>query len=460
MTKQVYDLIVVGAGSAGLTAAELAAKMGASVALVDKQAENMGGECLHAGCVPSKSLIHAAKQPKATWKSVQTHIKKTVAAIQEAHDNPDVYHNLGVAMFFGDVQLQAGRQIKVGKQVLRYKKLLVATGSSPRIPDIAGLKEAGFETNETIFYRKTAPKSLAIIGGGPIAIELAFAFLRLGIETHIIEHNPHLLHIIDPEAAEAVHSALIEAGALVHTSAGIVSVSVKSAKKELSVRHGEETSVIRVSDILVAAGRQANVPKGLTEQGVTLENGMVVVNSRWQTSNSSIYAAGDCTNFGRNFTHVAGTAAAHAVSHALYGVRNKQDLRNQPYVFFAEPEVAQVGPTVAELERNDVWHLVHQLPFKAIDKALADNSEGFLKVSVTQSGRILGATVVGENAGELIGYFSMALDKNMKIYELANFPLPYPTLSFGIKELAYRAQLEMLADKKTFLGLVRKITLR
>lgn len=460
LSSTVYDFIAIGAGSAGLTAAEFAASMGANVALVDKKPSSMGGGCLHTDCVPSKAFIYAAKQPKAAWKNVQKHAQKTIHYIQESQDNPEAYAGLGIDTYFGAVTVQGARSIKVGKHVLEYKKLLIATGSSPRIPDIRGLKTVEYETNESIFHVDSAPKSIAIIGGGLISVEMAFAFRNLGIEVHIIEHNSHILHLADDDASKAVYEALVAKGVHIHTSASIASVKKKGVKKEIALQHGDASQTVRVGHILVAAGRQANIPSGLKKQNVSIDNDMIIVNDRWRTSADHIYAVGDCTNFGRNFTHVAASAAVQAVSHALYGVKTKQDLRNQPSVFFTEPEVAQVGPTVAELERSGIGHDVHLLPFTSIDKALTDKNDGFLKATVDQSGTLLGATVVGPRAGELIGYFAIALDRRWKLTELAGVPLPYPTLSFGIKELAYRVQLEQISKRKKLLGFVRKLTVR
>lgn len=455
--EQPYDLIIVGAGSAGLTAAELAAKTGARVALVDKSKRRMGGECLHTGCVPSKSLIYAAREPNATWATAGRHVAATIKHIQTSHDNPEFYQSLGVDTYFGAVTLRQDRCLRVGTRVLHYKKLLLATGSKPRIPVISGLEETGYETNETIFRLKNAPKSLAIIGGGPIAIELAFALLRLGTRVHIIEHNPQILSVIDPDAAELVRGSLLSMGARLYPSASIISVARKGKAKEIVMRHGEKNEALRAEMILVAAGRSANVPAGAAAIGVQHEKGAITVDERWRTGAPHVYAAGDCTDFGRNFTHTAASAAAEAVSHALYGVSRRRDLKRFVYVFFTEPEVAQVGATTTDLEEAGIGHTVYQLPFEDVDKALTDRSDGFMKVCVDYAGRILGATVVGESAGELIGYFGIAMEKHMKVAELAAMPLPYPTLSFGVKQLAFHIQLEAIEKKRDILSVLRRL---
>lgn len=456
---QTYDLIVIGAGSAGVAAAELAANMGASVALVDKKPESIGG-CLYAECIPSKALVYAANQPDATWKRAQTHIGQVVARSQVQRDNARAYKRAGIDTFFGETRLHSGRHVLVGNDLLAYKKLLVATGSSPQIPAIPGLRAAGFKTSQTIFSRPRLPNKLAIIGSGPAGIELAFALRNLGVEVRIIEHNRRIFGAVDREAAAWVRRAMQAKDIHIDTSTSVVSVKKNGRGKELMIRRGGKNSSFRTGDILVAVGRQANAPRGLARQGVQFEHGKIMVDACWRTTDDHIYAVGDCTNFGREFAHVASSAAAQAVMHALCNDWSRKNLRYQPYVFFTEPEVAQAGSTAAQLERGGVWHSVHRLSLGAVDKAALDRQEGFAKVCTTPTGRLLGATVVGEHAGDIIGYFALALEKNWNLSELAAIPLPYPTLSFGVKQLAQRAHFEQFGQWQKWYRRVRKLSLR
>lgn len=447
MTKQTYDLIVIGAGPAGLAAAELAARTGASVALIEKKTAAIGGGLL-SECLPSKALIHAASQPEASWGKVRNLMKLKISQAKTRPGNLESYRKMGIDVYFGTAQHLRGQQIKVGKRVLDYKKIIIASGSSPRIPGIVGLEKTGFETGKTIFRRARLPRSLAIIGGGFSGMELAFALKNLGVDVHVIDHNPRALRMIDKDAAQSVRSAAKAKGIKFHISTSVMSVKKSGRCKLLSMRRGNVHKQLRVGEILVAAGRQANIPKGLARRDVYVATKGIVVDENWRTSNENIYAVGGCTNFGREFTHIVSTAATQAVMHALYGVSPKQNLRNQPTVLFAEPEVAQVGPTVTELSKTRSDFHVHIISFAEIEGTAGEGREGSVKICVGPLGRILSATFIGENAGELAGYVSFALDEKFGLSEMANVPLPYATLSSGLKQLASQAYLEQMQQRQ------------
>lgn len=447
MNKLTYDLIIIGAGPAGLAAAGLAARAGVSVALIEKKTAAIGGN-LRAECLPSKAVIHAGAQSGATWGKAKSLIKIKTEQSEINPGNIEAYQKMGIDICFGTAQILRNQQIKAGKRILSYKKLLVATGSNTRIPEIEGLKSAGFETGKTIFQRTRLPRSLAIIGGGHAGIELAFALKNLGVDVNVIDHNPRPLRTLDRDAADAVREAAKTKGIKFHISTSVISVKKSGHCKLLSMRRGNVHKQLRVGEILLVSGRESSIPKGLARQDVYTASNGIVVDENWHTSNENIYAVGGCTSFGREFTHVVNSAAKQAVMHALFGVSAGQNLKNQPSVFFIEPEVAQVGPTAMELNKTRADYRVHTLSFSEIEGTLGEGKDGLIKICVGPFGRILSATFVGENAGELAGYISLALDEKWGLREVANMPLPYGTLSSGITQLASRALLEQMQQRQ------------
>lgn len=452
-----YDLIVIGSGSGGSVAATYAARVGGRVVLVEKSAARLGGECLHAGCVPSKTLIRASRDANPTWGKVRTRIDRAVAKIMAEQDSPEVYRERGIDTVFGTATLEKNGAVKVGKTRLAAKRVVIATGSQPYVPNLPGLKKAGYETNQTIFSLSKLPKRLAIIGGGPIAIEMAGAFRRLGSQVTVIEHNLCILKHLDEEAALRVEKALRRQGVTVHTSTSVVKVSATARQKTIEVRSAGEKIDVKADTILVAAGRRPVYPPGLERAGVKTGEGGIVVDTKWRTSNKRIYAVGDVTNCASRFTHVAGMAGTQAALHAILGVPIKGKLEAQPFVYFTDPEVAQVGATTVQLEKDGIDHRVYTLPYSDIDKAVADDEKGFIKLVTSPRGRILGATIAGANAGELIGYIARAVDKKQSLPALIGLLLPYPTLSFGLKQLAVEANFDIIGRYRAPLDALRKI---
>lgn len=453
-----YDLIVIGSGSGGGTAAKYAARLGAKVALIEKNAEKLGGECLRSGSVPSKALIHAAKADKPTWDLARKNIDRAIGHIRSAQDSPEVYEKCGVDLIFGTAALTRRHgEVKVGRQMYQARRIVLATGSTPYLPNIPGLKKAGYETSGSLFYMAKLPKKLAIIGGGPMAMEMAHVFARLGRQVTVIEHNPHVLMPLDREASLRVEDSLREKGVNIMTSASVIRISVMKQQKVLDVRCAGEKMVLKVDTILVATGRKPCYPAGMDRAGVVTGDSGIPVDDRWRTSAKRIYAVGDVVNLPYKFTHVADMAGAQAALHAVLGVPVKNHLEAQPYVFFTDPEVAQAGATEAQLERDGIEYRVYTMPFSDIDKAVTDEEKGFIKLVVTPRGRVLGGTIVGQCAGELIGYIASAIDKRQSLPALIGLLQPYPTLSLGIKQLAIEANFDIVARFPKALGLMRAL---
>lgn len=436
-----YDLVIIGGGSAGLVAASAGAQLRAKVVLVDKT-EKLGGDCLHYGCVPSKSLLHAgrvAHQVKHAadygidaplqgirFPQALHHVHQVIDTIQ-VHDSVERFQSLGVEFVKGDGKFIDRRTFQVGDRQLQARTFLIATGSHPRIPPVPGLEEAGYLTNMTVFYRQEQPASLAVIGAGPIGCELGQALARLGTEVTILASRDRILPQEDPEVAQVVQQALTQEGIRILTNARAQSVTCTDGKKVITTAQGQ----ITVDEILVATGRVPNVDSlNLAAAGVTVGAEGVLVNPKLQTSNPRIYAAGDVIG-GYQFTHVAGYEAAVAMQNALFFPTKVADYRVIPWATFTEPELARVGLTEAQARQrygDDIRVLCHG--FDHVDRALtAGEGVGFAKIVTRNNGEILGAAIAGPSAGELIHEIVLAMGHRLKVSALTQIIHVYPTLA-------------------------------
>ncbi|MEM7064321.1 MAG: mercuric reductase [Cyanobacteria bacterium P01_B01_bin.77] len=434
-----YDLVVIGGGSAGLVAASAGAQLNARIALVEKHL--LGGDCLHYGCVPSKSLIHAAQvahhvrtgsqfgiytsNPTIKFEEAINHVQNVIGVIQE-HDSTERFEALGVDVFYGSGQFTDSHTFEINGQQLKGRNFLIATGSRPAIPPIEGLKEAGFLTNEQVFSLKERPDSLAVIGAGPIGCELGQSFARLGAEVTIIASRDQIMPKEETEAAAVVQKQLESEGIRVLTQSRAKKVEIIDGKKHLHIGN----QVIVVDEILVSTGRVPNVESlGLKAAGVEVGKAGVKVNEKLQTSVKHIYGAGDVIG-GYQFTHVAGYEAAVVIQNALFFATKKVDYRVIPWATFTEPELSRVGLTETQARErygDDVAILKHD--FKEVDRALAEAAGyGFAKFITRKNGEILGAHIVGPHAGELIHEVVLAMSHKMKIGKI-NIIHVYPTLS-------------------------------
>ena len=460
-----FDLLAIGGGTAGLVTAAGASYLGARVALIER--ERLGGDCLWTGCVPSKALIasaHAAqlrrdsgllglygKARPVDFAAVMSSMRAAREVVSH-HDDPARFRALGVDVVFGDAMLVAADTVRVGDRTLRAKRIVIATGSRPGIPSIPGLAEAGYLTHQNVFDLETAPASVALIGAGPIGIEFAQIFQRLGVPAVLLEAAPQILIREDPQAAAVVRQQLASEGVDVQTGVTILRVEHDAAAKTVIWRRQdgpEQRST--VGEIFVAAGRRPNVDGlGLEAVGVATSPAGVIVDPKLRTTVPGIWAAGDVAG-GMQFTHVADYQARLVVRNALTPFRAKADYRVVPRVTYCDPELASVGLTEAEARAARLDARAWQYEFAELDRAITDRRpDGFVKLLATPSGTILGATIVGAGAGNLIAPVVLAMQRRLKLSALASFIYPYPTMSEGIlraANLARRAQLDSLGGR-------------
>jgi pyruvate/2-oxoglutarate dehydrogenase complex dihydrolipoamide dehydrogenase (E3) component len=443
------DLCVIGAGSGGLTVAAGASQMGARVALVER--DRMGGDCLNFGCVPSKALLAAAKaaeamrqaarlgierhEPRIDFARVMAHVRDVVDAIAP-HDSQERFEGLGVKVVRAAARFVARNTIEAGDERIEARRFVLATGSSPLVPPIPGLDEAPYLTNETVFANDRKPSHLIVVGGGPVGLELAQAHRRLGSTVTVVEQKT-ILPKDDPELVDVVRAALLAEGIILLEGAEVGRIDKSPSGIAVTVRREGGDLRLAGSHLLVAAGRKPNVDGlNLEAAGVEFGPGGIKTDRRLRTSNRSIYAIGDVT--GRfPFTHAAGYHAGIVLRNALFRLPAKVDDRAMPWVTYTDPELAQVGMGEAEARRVHGKVTVLRWPFHDNDRAQAERStEGFAKAVLDRSGRILGASIAGPHAGELLQPWCLAIAKGMKIGAMANLVVPYPTLGEVNKRLA------------------------
>jgi pyruvate/2-oxoglutarate dehydrogenase complex dihydrolipoamide dehydrogenase (E3) component len=448
-----YDLVVIGAGTAGLVSASGAAGLGARVALIE--CELMGGDCLNVGCVPSKALLRCARAAAAVrdagefgvrvpagvrvdFPSVMERMRQLRAQISP-HDSAGRFRSLGVDVFLGQATFTGPDTVAVAGKTLRFRKAVLATGARARHPDLPGLAEAGFLTNETVFALTELPRRLAVLGAGPVGCELAQAFARFGSEVFLLGKDLHVLPREDPAAAECVEKALGRDGVQLILGCKTDRVEVRGGDKVVHLKGCPGRPNLVVDEILVGVGRAPNVEGlGLEAAGVAYDPRTGVhVNDRLRTSNRRIYAAGDvCSRF--QFTHAADAMARIVIRNALFWGRAKVSALTIPWCIYTDPEVAHVGLSVAEARERKLGYRTFFQELAGVDRALLDGeTAGFVKVLTPARGdRILGATVVAAHAGEMISEITLAMTHGLRLRDVSNTIHPYPTQAEAIKKLA------------------------
>ncbi|MFP5318121.1 MAG: dihydrolipoyl dehydrogenase family protein [Acidimicrobiia bacterium] len=471
-----YDLVIVGMGSGGMIGAEFAATIGLRVAVVERS--RVGGDCLWTGCVPSKALLASAKaahtmrvadhyglpsvQPEIDTSLVWKRIRAIQQEIAATDDNPERFEAMGVEVLIGTARVTGPNTVLVSnctgngggtERELETRVVLLCTGSRPAVPPIDGLREAGFLTSETLFEIERAPRSIVMIGGGPIAIEMAQAFVRLGIRTTVLQKGPGILPRDEPSLVEVLTRRLRDEGVDLRLNVTTERVSVSGGRKIVHGSENGEPARWEAEELLVAVGRRPNVEGlGLDEVGVKVGKRGVEIDERMRTSVPSIYASGDVA--GRYlFTHSAGYEAVRAVRDAFFPGKGKvTDF--VPWCTFTDPELAHAGLTVAEAEQkhgDDVE--VYRLDLSHSDRARADNAADGAIVLVTNKGRLVGSHILAPSAGEMIHELALAINEGMKLAEVASLIHVYPTLSTSIGQLAAEAAFE---GAKRLRWLVRK----
>jgi pyruvate/2-oxoglutarate dehydrogenase complex dihydrolipoamide dehydrogenase (E3) component len=437
------DLCVIGAGSGGLSVAAGAVQMGASVVLIEKG--EMGGDCLNTGCVPSKALIaaahaaHAARdgkrfgvhaaEPEIRFGEVHDHVHSVIGAIAP-HDSVERFEGLGVQVIKAAARFMDGNTVEAAGEKIVARRFVIATGSRAAVPPIQGLAEAGYLTNESVFELSERPDHLIVLGGGPIGIEMAQSFRRLGARVTLIEKFG-ILAKDEPEAVAVVRDALIRDGVTLLEGIGVSEVRREGANVTVTL-DGDSAAgrAVSGSHLLVAAGRRPNIENlGLDQAGVAFTAKGVTVDARLITSNRKVFAIGDVAG-GPQFTHIAGYHAGIVIRNALFGLPAKVDYKALPWVTYADPELAHAGLTEADARKAGHDVQILNWSFAVNDRAQAERAtEGLVKVVLGRKGLILGATIVGPRAGELIGTWGLAISSGLKIGAVASAVLPYPTLS-------------------------------
>ncbi|MGG6295102.1 mercuric reductase [Leptolyngbya sp. AN02str] len=477
-----YDLVVIGAGTAGLVVAAGVAGLGLGlkIALIEKNL--MGGDCLNVGCVPSKCIIRSSRvvadiqdaepfgiHPPHTldidFAAVMQRMRRIRVGISH-HDSAERFRRLGIDVFLGSAQFTNNGAIAVNGNQLRFKKAIIATGARATRPKVPGLAEAGYLTNETVFSLTNRPHRLAVIGGGPIGCELAQAFHRLGSQVNLLHKHAHLLDREDSDAAEIVQQTFLKENLNLILGCSLEKVEKTNLGKIIHYRQNGETKTVVVDEILVGAGRTPNAD-GLNLEAVSVKydaRSGVVVNDYLQTTNPRIYAAGDiCMNW--KFTHAADAAARIVIKNTLFSPfglgRSKLSSLVMPWVTYTDPEIAHVGLYEQEAQEQGLETNTIKIPMSTVDRALADGeSEGFVKILHKRgSDQILGATIVARHAGEMISELTLAIVTKQGLNALSGVIHPYPTQAEAIKKAAdtYRRSL-LTPGTKFLLKLLTKLS--
>jgi len=445
------DICVIGAGSGGLSVAAAAAAFGRKVVLIERH--KMGGDCLNYGCVPSKAMIAAGKRahamrtaaafgiagvdPEINPRAVHDHVHGVIAAIAP-NDSVERFTGLGVRVVRAAARFVDKATVVAGEHRIKARRFVIATGSTPLVPPIPGLDSVPYLTNETVFDNQERLHDLIIIGAGPIGLELAQAHSRLGSRVTVVE-AAKALSKDDPELTKVVLEQLAAEGVNVREGTKVERVEAGLGRVRVHVAIGDKKDVIEGTHLLLAVGRKPTTADlGLEAAGIRYDNKGIKVSAGLKTSNRRVFAIGDVAG-GLQFTHVANYHAGIVIRRALFRLPAKVDTRIIPWVTFTDPELAHVGLSEAEATKVAGKISVLRWPYHENDRAQAEHeTAGHIKVVTAKNGQILGATIVGAQAGELIQMWALAISQKMKIKAMIGWISPYPTLSEINKRAAYR----------------------
>ena len=440
-----YDIGVIGGGAAGLTVASGASQFGAKTLLIEKE-KALGGDCLHYGCVPSKTLIKSAhvyhmmrnahkyglpsvELKPVEFKDVAKRIQSVIGEIQK-HDSEERFCNLGVKVKFGDAVFSDEHSVNINGKNHSAKKWLIATGSSPSIPPIEGIDKTPYITNKEIFSLESLPNSMIVIGAGPIAIEMAQSFCRLGTKVSVVQRSGQILSKEDKDMADTVMNVLIAEGITFHMNAGLVSTRDIGSEKEVVIKKKDGATLsLKAEKILVALGRQPNMDgMGLEDISLNFNKKGIPVDSKMRTSHKHIYAAGDITG-AYQFTHAAGYEGGVALSNAILHLPKKADYTYLPWCTYTDPELASIGMNEKSAAEAGIEYSVWTEEFRSNDRSLAEGEEvGKIKMILDNKGKPLGIQILGPHAGELVSEWVAVLNGGVKLSTLAGAVHPYPTL--------------------------------
>lgn len=448
-----YDIGVIGGGAAGLTVTSGAAQLGAKTLLIEKEKE-LGGDCLHFGCVPSKTLIktahvyHLMKNvqafglpsvdvPPVDFRQVAKRIKSVIDIIQK-HDSEERFCKLGAKVEFGEPKFTDEHTIQLNGQTVSAKNWVIATGSSPMAPPIKGLDTTPHITNKEIFYLDHLPQSMIILGGGPIGTEMGQAFNRLGTKVYIVDRGDQILGKEDRDMADGVMNVMRSEGIVFHLKSSIQSVKDLGRNKEVTIKdaHGK-TIRLQADTILAAMGRTPNIADlGLEDIGVKFDQRGIKVDKRLRTNHKHIYAAGD-VNGGFQFTHAAGYEGGIVISNAIFHLPRKTDYTFLPWCTYTDPELASIGMNEKAAQDAGINYNVWIEEFKDNDRSLAEGEiEGRIKMILDQKEKPIGVQILGPRAGDLISEWVAMLNGKVKLSTLASAVHPYPTIGEINKKVA------------------------
>lgn len=454
-----YDMGILGGGAAGLTVAAGAARAGAKTLLVEKE-EKLGGDCLHYGCVPSKTLIRTARvyhhlrnaarfglpaivAPRPDFREIAERIRAVIGEIQK-HDSEERFCGLGAKIRFGQARFVDEHTISLGSERLSARSWTIATGSSAAIPPVEGLRETPYLTNREVFSLDKLPASLAIIGGGPIGIELAQAFARLGSKVTVVEFLPRILSADDPDMTGTLREVLEAEGVTFHLNSAVQGVRDLGTEREVTFKTGNEIKRIRAEALLVATGRKVNLEGlGLEEIGVAFDRKGLKLDARLRTNRPHIYGAGDVTGV-YPFTHAAGYEGGIVLSNAVFRLPRKVNYTFLPWVTFTDPELASMGLNEQAARVQGIAYRVWSEAFADNDRSLAEDERvGRIKLLLDEKERPLGVQILGPRAGDLLSEWVAALNGKVSLSTLAAAVHPYPTLA----EISKRVAGNVLAEK-------------
>ncbi len=446
-----YDVVIIGGGAGGLTVASGAKSMGATVALIEK-APLLGGDCLHVGCVPSKAFIEAAKEVyiartvseqlglnvsgEVSLAKINERVQQSVKMIQK-HDSDERFISMGVDLYKGTGQFSSAHTVLVSGEEIYGKRIVIASGTRPFVPPIAGLAESSYWTNETLFEQTELPKELLVIGAGAIGLELSQAFSRLGSEVTVVEKAGTFLPAEDADI-RAIALELLEQDSTIWLNTEVTAVKLVDGRKQVTIDRAGETITMLVDEILVASGRRPNSDQlALDCAGVHCDaRGFIETNDQLQTSVPHIYAIGD-VNGRYLFTHVAGEEGKTVVQKAILGIPKKMRYTQIPWTIYTSPEIFHFGLTEAEAAEAGLNPIVYKVNLDDVDRFVADHdTAGIVKVITNQKGKIIGAHAIGKGAGDWMQIVILAVKKGHKIGDLSQMIYPYPNHSAAVGRTA------------------------
>jgi pyruvate/2-oxoglutarate dehydrogenase complex dihydrolipoamide dehydrogenase (E3) component len=470
MANYDFDIGILGGGAAGLTVASGAAQLGAKTLLVEKDKE-LGGDCLHFGCVPSKTLIHTAyvchlmtnaihfglppvEFKPVDFREVSRRIQSVIGTIQK-YDSEERFCKLGARVEFGNSTFIDEHTIQLNGKKYSSKRWVIATGSSPSIPPLEGLYKTPYITNREIYSLEKLPKSMIILGAGPIAIEMAQAFGRLGTKVSVIQRGGQILTKEDRDMADQVMNVLREEGVTFHLNSSVIAVQDLGDEREVAIKKDENQSIVLKGEILlVAMGRDANVDGlGLKQIGVEFDKRGLKVDKRLRTSQKHIFAAGDVTGE-YQFTHAAGYEGGIVLSNAIFHLPRQVDYTFLPWCTYTDPELASIGMNERAAVSAGIKHSVWTEEFKDNDRSLAEGEHvGKIKMILDEKERPLGVQILGPRAGDLVSEWVAIMNGGVKLSTVVSAVHPYPTLGEINKKVAGTFFSRKLFSEKVRKGL-------